>query len=390
LSIDKKVKFLENISYIGAGDLKGGYRDKVIALSKRINEFTLISPINSDEREIRGEKVYITPLNILFLESLSFNIKLLLKRFHKRNIDIIMTSNPFYLPSAFIIKLKSKSKPKLILEVITLPVGWTGFFLVLTKLIFDFIIYLSRYFCDGIIVQSQNLENYIYRIIGNKIPIKTIYPGVDCNRFNPNNIPYEDIENLKKSLNIPLENVIVMYHGAISIGRGIDTMIKSFSEVLKKDSKVSFIIIGDGNYLDKAKNLVKRLGIEEHMLILGSVPFPKLPEYIALADICIVPLPENNNWSISYKLLESMAMAKPVIATDINVNRIVDPESRYCYFVPPDDPIAMGNAIIYLIKEKDRRKSMGIKAREYIKENFTWEKCVDLTLEFIENLKRNG
>jgi len=386
--MSKKVKFLENISYIGDGNLKGGYRDKVIALSKRLNEFTLISPINLDESSFCGEKVYITPLNILFLESLSFNIKLLLKRFHKRDFDIIMTSTPFYLPSAFIIKLKSKSKPKLILEVITLPVGWKGFFLVLTKLIFDFIIYLSRYFCDGIISQSQNLENYIYRIVGNKIPIKIIYPGVDCNRFNPNNIPYEDIENLKKSLNIPLENFIVMYHGAINIGRGIDIMIKAFSEVLKKESKISFIIIGDGNYLDKMRNLVERLGIKGHTLILGSVPFPKLPEYIALADICIVPLPENNNWSISYKLLESMAMAKPVIATDIYVNRLVDPEGKYCYFVPPNNPYAMAEAIIQLIEDKERRILMGIKAREYIKENFNWERCADLTLEFIENLKR--
>jgi glycosyltransferase involved in cell wall biosynthesis len=108
---------------------------------------------------------------------------------------------------------------------------------------------------------------------------------------------------------------IILYQGAVNVGRGIERIIDAMPYL---DDFV-FYVVGDGDILQKLKEWVNHLNLNNKVIFTGRVPFDELPAYTACADIGINLL-ENNGLSYYYSLpnriFDYMRMHVPVLASD--------------------------------------------------------------------------
>ena len=115
------------------------------------------------------------------------------------------------------------------------------------------------------------------------------------------------------------------------------------------------------------------------MTITGFLPQEKAWQHVKEADVCVSPIypaPILNCGSPT-KLIEYMAMGKAVVANDHPEQRLVISESNAGICVPYDET-AFAEGILYLLKNPDVAKQMGIRGRKYVEAKRNYERTADL------------
>ncbi len=138
------------------------------------------------------------------------------------------------------------------------------------------------------------------------------------------NIPFASFHSQERP--VPLEapeKYILLYQGAVNIGRGIEWIIDSMPYL---DDCV-FYIAGDGEVMREMKAYVVKKNVQDRVFFLGRIPFEELSHYTACATIGISLL-ENRGLSYYYSLpnriFDFIRNHVPVLATDFpEIRRIV-------------------------------------------------------------------
>ena len=143
-----------------------------------------------------------------------------------------------------------------------------------------------------------------------------------------------------------------------------------------------FILVGGSeNPTDEKypESETKRLRIDHAVKITGFLPQVKAWQHVKDADVCVSPIYPSPifNCGSPTKLIEYMAMGKAVVANDHPEQRIVISESKAGICVPYEED-AFAGAILYLLKNPDVAKQMGIRGRRYIEKNRNYEQTADL------------
>ncbi|MDR1610189.1 MAG: glycosyltransferase [Candidatus Symbiothrix sp.] len=116
---------------------------------------------------------------------------------------------------------------------------------------------------------------------------------------------------------------IILYQGAVNIGRGIEWVIDAMPYL---DDFV-FYVVGDGDILQQLKEQVNRMNLNEKVIFTGRIPFDALPAYTARADIGINLLENrglNYYYSLPNRIFDYMRMYVPVLTCDFpEIRRIV-------------------------------------------------------------------
>lgn len=201
--------------------------------------------------------------------------------------------------------------------------------------------------------------------------VRTILNGADLDTFSPW-VPPVACPDGKDRNGIPLIGdrsvPVIMTARRLVKKNGIDYLIKAMSHVLEKDT-CQLVIIGDGEERPALEELAGELDISENVHFLGMIPHKELPPYLSLADIAVVPsLIEAS----SIFMLEAMAMAKPVIATNTGgLPEVLDQSTGV--LVEPADELALSDAILGLIRNRDLRLQLGQSARRRMEDEYTWK-----------------
>ena len=210
-----------------------------------------------------------------------------------------------------------------------------------------------------ICVSESNLEDGKKRVGLQRSLI--INYGIDLDKFNYQ----KKYGNLKSELNIAPDETLVGYIARITIQKDPHTLMMAIAEVLKKTSKVKFLVIGDGDLKESMISLAKKLSITNHITFQNfRQDTPNI-----LSDIDIYCLP--SLWEgLPIGLLEAMAMGKAVVATPVDGTKEVVKDGFSGILVPQQSPTKLAEAIIYLHENKDRIKVYGENARKQIELKF--------------------
>lgn len=111
------------------------------------------------------------------------------------------------------------------------------------------------------------------------------------------NIPLATRTQKSQSIKLPDEPFVLLYQGAVNVGRGLEQMI----EALVHLPKCHLVVVGDGDILADLKQLVIKLKISNQVSFEGKKPFEKLPEYMASTHLGLVLL-ENRGLNYYYSL----------------------------------------------------------------------------------------
>ncbi len=158
-------------------------------------------------------------------------------------------------------------------------------------------------------------------------------------------------------------------------------LIEAAGHVLRRRSEVRFELVGAGPLRDACQQRAVELGIDHAIRWVGRRPQEALPRLMTGWDVVTIP---SRKESFCVSALEAAAMQLPVVATRVGGLPETVVDGRTGLLVEPGSPAALGDAVLELLADPDRRRSMGVEGRRRAVEHFDWERCVDSWLTLLE------
>jgi len=197
-----------------------------------------------------------------------------------------------------------------------------------------------------------------------------IYHGRDTHAFDPNKF---DRELLRADYNIDRVDQIVMFLGVPRPHKGIIDLIQSVA--LIKNRNVRLFLVGlsykDPYCISLARVAKQVLG--ERFTGFEEIPFARVPELLTVADVVVIPQKQDfaSIGQIPAKVFDAMAMAKPVVATNMNdLPQILD---GCGWIVEPGNPDELATAIVNVLSNPEEASEMGQLARKRCIEKYSWD-----------------
>jgi glycosyltransferase involved in cell wall biosynthesis len=297
-----------------------------------------------------------------------------------KKIDIVMVSNRIIPATLFLILLKKLFSIKLIFDVRSIPVE--------DKIPWDYkrACKDAQRWYDGATFITNGTKDFIEQSFKLKYPKYAIFTSaVNPVLFSPavtNNVP-DTIKLLTK------DKIVIFYHGSISPNRGINLILDAVNQLKNDFPNILFMSVSEANYIITDYCNSKNYNLNEYLLLIDPVRYDQIAAYINLGDICIVPLLRIHWWEVSspLKLMEYLAMEKPIVLSDIAAHKsVVPPNSEFALYFNPDDPNDLGKKIREAILNIDHLKNYGYMGREIILTNYTWEIQAKILERFIYTL----
>jgi glycosyltransferase involved in cell wall biosynthesis len=177
------------------------------------------------------------------------------------------------------------------------------------------------------------------------------------------------VEELKKG-----RRYLIGYVGVMGRQEGIEYLIEA-ARIIVHDMKrtdVHFALVGGGPSLLDLKKLAEEKKVADFMTFTGRAPDQVLLEVLNTADICVNPDEVNpmNDKSTMNKIMEYMALGKPIIQFDVTEGRFsAGPASLYA---KPNDAKDMADTIVYLLDRPELREEMGKQGRLRVENELAW------------------
>ncbi|MDI6808903.1 MAG: glycosyltransferase family 4 protein [Candidatus Eisenbacteria bacterium] len=205
----------------------------------------------------------------------------------------------------------------------------------------------------------------------------------DLNRFHS----VEPVESLRKG-----RKYLVSYLGVMAPQDGVDHLLQSIDHIVKtaKRRDIHFAIIGSGDSFASLKRMSSELELDEYVEFTGRIPDRDVERYLSTSDVCVSPDPKNelNDVSTMNKVLEYMAMSKPVVAFDLKETSF-SVRGGALYAVP-NDVKDFAKKILALIDDEKLRKRMGEENRKRFVQELSWELNKKELLKGYASLRRKS
>jgi glycosyltransferase involved in cell wall biosynthesis len=370
---DRKIRILELVYSYEIQSGGGGITRFAIELGKRIDpEFYEVSFCSLGHFDIKSEsKKQITDLQNLGYEAFSATewkhnhpyksffsaLANLLKKNKAYQYTILHSHSEFTDIAALIIKFFNKNIKILRTVHYSYPIEWKNN--PLRRLILINFLYPIFYDIEVGITPSMvnRLDNRFFSKI-RKRSSNYIPNAISLNRFRET----KD-ENLEReiSLNIHPDKYIVGTVGRLTEQKGYRYLIEAIPIVLDKIPKTQFIIIGEGTEAELLKALARKFKINNNIIFTG--PRKDVDRLYQCMDLFV----SSSIWEgVPTVILEAMASNVPIIATDIPGTNELIQHKWSGFLVPPKDPHALANAIIFHLETPNQRRDFIINGKKTI------------------------
>ncbi|MFX1573988.1 MAG: glycosyltransferase, partial [Promethearchaeota archaeon] len=169
---------------------------------------------------------------------------------------------------------------------------------------------------DLIFVLNETHKNFVINEIKNKTSVKILPNGISLENTKVDSIK---LQNLRKKHNIGENDTVLLFMGRLYEFAGLLDIVKFYNkDIMNKKLNLKFLILGIGEIYSQLKKYIEDNGID-WVILTGLVPFNTLANYLELGDLCLQSFKKNNITKeiTPIKLLEYMAMKKPVLSTKL-------------------------------------------------------------------------
>lgn len=181
---------------------------------------------------------------------------------------------------------------------------------------------------------------------------------------------------------------IVMFAGNIGSSQDFATIVEA-ATLLKENSNIQFVVLGDGLMRKWAENEVTERGLQKSFHFLGRKPIESMPYYYSRADVMLVSLTNTELFSITIpsKVQTYLASGKPIIAALNGEGAEIIDTWKAGMSCPATDPVELSKTIEKMSKlPKAELEMMGKNAFECYKAEFEREKLISSLEEEFQNL----
>ena len=181
---------------------------------------------------------------------------------------------------------------------------------------------------------------------------------------------------------------LVGYVGVMGKQEGIDYLLRAARHIVfdLKRTDIHFGLVGGGTELEELKRYATELGLADYVTFTDRVPDQELLEMLNTADICVNPdvANEMNDKSTMNKIMEYMALAKPIVQFDLTEGRFSAGEASL--YAKKNDEIDLADKIVELLDDPDKRNQMGEFGRNRVVNELEWDYEVPKLLAAYEAL----
>lgn len=218
---------------------------------------------------------------------------------------------------------------------------------------------------DRFLVNSYAIKENItkYELIPDH-KIDVIHNGIDLKPFQ-NKYDAAIIKN-KFGINHG-ESVVGIVANLNRKVKRVDLFIHAAKNVLRKNKKVSFIIVGDGHLRCELESQAENLGLKDKIYFVGQKQ--DVTPYLSIFNIGVIC---SDSEGFSNSILEYMASAIPVIATDVGGNKEVIEDGVNGFLVPHGNYKAMADKICNILQDRKTYMQMSKNARSLITKEYDW------------------
>ena len=228
---------------------------------------------------------------------------------------------------------------------------------------------------DAVVAVSEQVRQHC--IQADCIPterVRTIYNGLDLASWGPR------LPDSRPGGSIRITTV-----GNIRHVKGHDVLIRAAAIVLKEYPEVSFKVVGEvleEQYFRSLERLIAEYQLADKFVFAGGSA--SIREHLIESDIFVLP---SRSEGFSNAIVEAMAAALPVVATDVGGNAEAVSPGVSGFLVPSEDPQALASALMRLIAESRMREKMGRAGREIAEKRFSTDVMMRETVAIYDQLR---
>lgn len=258
-------------------------------------------------------------------------------------------------------------------------------------------LYFSKYGKRGMLYKVQVLlEKLTYRFSDVVIATNTSYKDLALRRGNT---ATEDVFIVRNGPDLDTfrgvppnpalkygKTYLVGYVGTMSEQEGMDILIE-VALYLKKMGRVDihFTCVGGGPALTSLRKMVRDKDLGDTVNFTGRISDEQLLEILSTADVCVNPDKpcEMNDISTMIKIMEYMALGKPIVQFDLREGRF-SAQDASVYADPQNQVSDFAAKIIWLLDNPNERKRMGEFGRRRVEKELAWDYSVQNLLAAYE------
>lgn len=186
--------------------------------------------------------------------------------------------------------------------------------------------------------------------------------GVDLEKFDPAKYPPNPDKDRPFRIGF-LKHLRTKY--------GPDVLIEATRVLRDREYNIRTIIAGEGEDEDELRKLAREKGVGRQVDFVGRIPHEEVPAFLASLDVFCMP----SRWeseTFGVAAVEAEAMEIPVVATRVGGVPEAVNDGVSGILVPPNDTIAIVDAIGELLDDSEKRRDMGRAGRLFVKEHYDW------------------
>lgn len=223
---------------------------------------------------------------------------------------------------------------------------------------------------------TEFIRNYA-SIRNTRKDVIVIPDGVDTDLFDVNRSTGKDT---RLKYGIRSDETLCVYAGRIEDCAGVN-MILDTANLLKTEKNIKFMVVGEGD-----PKLVNELSECNNVILTGPISKESVPEYLAAANVVLVPFPESvASHSVSpLKLFEALAMDKPVIASALSgIKEVVSKD--FDGILVPAHPEQWAFAVKQLAKKRDDPVPKAKSNRIIVSRKYGWDYLAEVFNKVLED-----
>lgn len=168
---------------------------------------------------------------------------------------------------------------------------------------------------------------------------------------------------------------LVGYVGVMGKQEGIDYLLRGVQHIVRdlKRTDVHFGLVGGGTELEDMKAYARELGVSDYVTFTGRVPDQEMLEMLNTADVCVNPdvANEMNDKSTMNKVMEYMALGKPIVQFDLTEGRFSAQEASL--YADKNNELDLARKIVRLLDDAELRDRMGRLGRSRVENELEWK-----------------
>ncbi|MFW5945453.1 MAG: glycosyltransferase [Candidatus Natronoplasma sp.] len=222
------------------------------------------------------------------------------------------------------------------------------------------------------ILRSNQMKKKVHKIEPDSEIVILPSKGVDMKKFSPDKINEQTNEG----------KIELLFVGRLHEVKGLNNLFRAFKVVKENHLDTRLTLVGEGPLKEDLKEEAATLGIFNSVEFLGEIDHDELPQYYRGADIFVLT---SLSEGLSNVLMEAMACALPVIATNVGGNTELVKSGKGGFLVNPGDSKDLSKTLIDLIERPELRKKMGEFNRNFI-EKYRQERILEKRAKILEEV----